>query len=135
MTCFWENRLNCEYVTLRRQTSSTRIAKHRSFIKLKFLQNFCSSCKTLPDQVVRIQGSTVLRLVSALTVFAFRQASSLRTCLQSLQRFGWCSRMDFMPLRSQLPREAKQSDLWFVPPQPVHMTATTGSALAPFNLI
>jgi hypothetical protein len=45
--CFWENRLNCEYVTLSRQTSSTRIAKHRSFIKLKYLQNFCSSCKTL----------------------------------------------------------------------------------------
>src|SRR5215471_14174044 len=35
------------------QTSSTRIAKHRSFIKLKFLQNFCSSCKTLADQVAR----------------------------------------------------------------------------------
>ena len=34
-------------------TSSTRIAKHRSFIKLKFLQNFCSSCKTLADQVSR----------------------------------------------------------------------------------
>jgi hypothetical protein len=49
--CFWENRLNFEYVTLIRQTSSTRIAKHRSFIKLKFLQNFCSSCKTLADQV------------------------------------------------------------------------------------
>src|SRR5215467_14015711 len=32
---------------------STRIAKHRSFIKLKFLQNFCSSCKTLADQVAR----------------------------------------------------------------------------------
>jgi hypothetical protein len=53
MTCFWENRLNCEYVTLSRQTSSTRIAKHRSFIKIKFLQNFCSSCKTLVDQVAR----------------------------------------------------------------------------------
>jgi hypothetical protein len=51
--CFWENWLNCEYVTLSRQTSSTRIAKHRSFIKLKFLQNFCSSCKTLADQVAR----------------------------------------------------------------------------------
>jgi hypothetical protein len=48
-----ENRLNCEYVTLSRQTSSTRIAKHRSFIELKFLQNFCSSCKTLADQVAR----------------------------------------------------------------------------------
>ena len=48
-----EKRLNCEYVTLSRQTSSTRIAKHRSFIKLKFLQNFCSSCKTLADQVAR----------------------------------------------------------------------------------
>ena len=48
-----ENRHNCEYVTLSRQTSSTRIAKHRSFIKLKFLQNFCSSCKTLADQVAR----------------------------------------------------------------------------------
>ena len=48
-----ENRLNCEYITLSRQTSSTRIAKHRSFIKLKFLQNFCSSCKTLADQVAR----------------------------------------------------------------------------------
>jgi hypothetical protein len=51
--CFWENRLNCEYVTLSRQTSSTRIAKHRLFIKLKFLQSFCSSCKTLADQVAR----------------------------------------------------------------------------------
>jgi hypothetical protein len=51
--CFLENRLNCEYVTLSRQTSSNRIAKHRSFIKLKFLQNFCSSCKTLADQVAR----------------------------------------------------------------------------------
>jgi hypothetical protein len=50
---FWGNRLNCEYVTLSRQTSSTRIAKHRSIIKLKFLQNFCSSCKTLADQVAR----------------------------------------------------------------------------------
>jgi hypothetical protein len=40
-------------VTLSRQTSSTRIAKHRSFIELKFLQNFCSSCKTLADQVAR----------------------------------------------------------------------------------
>jgi hypothetical protein len=38
---------------LSRQSSSTRIAKHRSFIKLKFLQNFCSSCKTLADQVAR----------------------------------------------------------------------------------
>jgi hypothetical protein len=38
---------------LSRQTSSTRIAKHRSFIKSKFLQNFCSSCKTLADQVAR----------------------------------------------------------------------------------
>src|SRR5215510_4375167 len=47
------SRLNCEYVTLSRQTSSTRIAKHRSFIKLKFLQNFCLSCKTLADQVAR----------------------------------------------------------------------------------
>jgi hypothetical protein len=46
-------RLNCEYVTLSRQTSSTRIAKQRSFIKLKFLQNFCSSCKTLADQFAR----------------------------------------------------------------------------------
>ena len=45
--------LNCEYVILSRQTSSTRIAKHRSFIKLKFLQKFCSSCKTLADQVAR----------------------------------------------------------------------------------
>jgi hypothetical protein len=51
--CFWENRLNCEYVTLSRQTSTTRIAKHRSFIKLNFLQNFWSSCKTLADQVAR----------------------------------------------------------------------------------
>jgi hypothetical protein len=50
---FAQNRLNCEYVTLSRQTNSTRIAKHRSFIKLKFLQNFCSSCKTLADQVAR----------------------------------------------------------------------------------
>jgi hypothetical protein len=48
-----ENWFNCEYVTLSRQTSSTRIAKHRSFIKLKFLQNFCSSCTTLADQVAR----------------------------------------------------------------------------------
>jgi hypothetical protein len=48
-----QNRLNCEYVTLSRQTSSTRIAKHRSIIKLKFLKNFCSSCKTLADQVAR----------------------------------------------------------------------------------
>jgi hypothetical protein len=32
-------------------TFSTRIAKHRLFIKLKLLQNFCSSCKTLADQV------------------------------------------------------------------------------------
>ena len=48
-----ENRLNCEYVTLCRQTSSTRIAKHRSIIKLKFLQNFCLSCKTLSEQVAR----------------------------------------------------------------------------------
>jgi hypothetical protein len=38
---------------LSRQTSSTRTAKYRSFIKLKFLQNFCSSCKTLADQVAR----------------------------------------------------------------------------------
>jgi hypothetical protein len=51
--CFWENRLNCEYVILNRKTSSTRIAKHCSFIKLKFLQNFCSSCKTLVDKVAR----------------------------------------------------------------------------------
>jgi hypothetical protein len=50
---FAQNRLNCEYVTLSRQTSSTRTAKHRSFIKLKFLKNFCSSCKTLADQVAR----------------------------------------------------------------------------------
>jgi hypothetical protein len=50
---FAQNRLNCEYVTHSRQISSTRIAKHRSFIKLKFLQNFCSSCKTLADQVAR----------------------------------------------------------------------------------
>jgi hypothetical protein len=48
-----QNRLNCEYVRLSRQTSSTRISKHRSFIKLKLLQNFCSSCKTLADQVAR----------------------------------------------------------------------------------
>jgi hypothetical protein len=33
--------------------SSTLIAKHRSLIKLKFLQNFWSSCKTLADQVAR----------------------------------------------------------------------------------
>jgi hypothetical protein len=46
-----ENWLNCEYVTFSRQTSSTRIAKHRPFIKLKFL--LCSSCKTLADQVAR----------------------------------------------------------------------------------
>jgi hypothetical protein len=51
--CFWENRLNCKYVILSRQTSSTRIAKHRSFIKLNFRQNFCLSCKTLADQVAR----------------------------------------------------------------------------------
>jgi hypothetical protein len=50
---FTQNRLNCEYMTLSRQASSTCIAKHRSFIKLKFLQNFCSSCKTLADQVAR----------------------------------------------------------------------------------
>jgi hypothetical protein len=48
-----ENQLNCEYVTLSRQTSSTHIAKHCSFIKSKFLQNFCSSCKTLANQVTR----------------------------------------------------------------------------------
>jgi hypothetical protein len=38
---------------LSRQTSSTRTANHRSFIKLKFLQNFCSSCKTLANKVAR----------------------------------------------------------------------------------
>jgi hypothetical protein len=77
--CFWENRLNCEYVTLIRQTSSTRIAKHRSFFKLKFLQNFCSSCKTLADQVARNPRFyfTIYKYVSLTSVDVFPFPSSL----------------------------------------------------------
>jgi hypothetical protein len=71
-----ENQLNCEYVTLRRQTSSTRIAKHRSFIKLKFLQNFCSSCKTLADQVARNPR-----------VYCTGK-NGLRLCVDRIPRFG-----------------------------------------------
>jgi hypothetical protein len=46
-------RAACVHVTIGRQ--STHIARHRSYIKLNFIKNFCSSCKTLA-----IQGTTVL---------------------------------------------------------------------------
>jgi hypothetical protein len=36
-----------------KRIANTRIARPRSFIKLKFINNFCSSCKTLADQVTR----------------------------------------------------------------------------------
>jgi hypothetical protein len=42
-----------DHVTLGRQ--STRIVRHCSYIKIKFIKNFCSSSKTLA-----IQGTTVL---------------------------------------------------------------------------
>jgi hypothetical protein len=47
-------RAACDHVTLIRQ--STRIARHRSYIKLKFIKNFCLSCKTLANQVARNPG-------------------------------------------------------------------------------
>jgi hypothetical protein len=40
-----QTRAACDHVT--------RIARHHSFIKLKFIKNFCSSCKTLTDQITR----------------------------------------------------------------------------------
>jgi hypothetical protein len=46
-------RAACDHVMLGRQ--STRIARYRSYIKLKFIKNCCSSCKTLA-----IQGTAVL---------------------------------------------------------------------------
>jgi hypothetical protein len=39
--------------TKRIGNNSTRIVRHRSFIKLIFIKNFCSSCKTLADQATR----------------------------------------------------------------------------------
>ena len=94
-----ENRLNCEYVTLGRQTSSTRIAKHRSFIKLKLLQNFCSSCKTLADQLFAIQGSTVLYLPLTITV-GFMLNNVLAILLISF--YSPCNWINVMNKRSQL---------------------------------
>jgi hypothetical protein len=71
--CFWENRLNCEYVKLSRQTSSTRIAKNRSFIKLKFLQNFYSSCKTLPKVLLYLNP----KIIEVNTAHALRHIFSM----------------------------------------------------------
>jgi hypothetical protein len=45
-----QSRAACDHVT---RIGNTRIARHRSFIKLKFIKNFCLSCKTLADQVTR----------------------------------------------------------------------------------
>jgi hypothetical protein len=42
-----QSRAACDHVTLGRH--STRIARHRSYIKLTFIKNFCSSCKTLAN--------------------------------------------------------------------------------------
>jgi hypothetical protein len=44
-------RAACDHMTLSRQ--STRIARYRSYIKLKFIKHFCSSCKALAKQVTR----------------------------------------------------------------------------------
>jgi hypothetical protein len=48
-----QSRAACDHVTLGRQ--STRIARHRSYIELKLINNFCSSCKTLANQFTRNQ--------------------------------------------------------------------------------
>jgi hypothetical protein len=44
-------RAACDHVTLGRQ--STRIARYRSYVELKFIKNLCSSCKTLANKVTR----------------------------------------------------------------------------------
>jgi hypothetical protein len=97
-TKFCTKPAQCEYVTLRKQTSSTRIAKHRSFIKLKFIQNFCSSCKTLADQVARNPrfycivvwlGRPVLSFSPAL----LRHCQSLWICVKC--QLHWCWRWNF----------------------------------------
>ena len=38
---------------------TTHIARHCSFIKLKFIRNVCSSCGTLEERVTRIHETTV----------------------------------------------------------------------------
>ena len=41
-------------------SGTTRIARHHSFIKLKFTRNVCPSCRTLTEQFLTIPGFTVL---------------------------------------------------------------------------
>ena len=42
--------LTCDHVMFS-VTYTTRIARHRLFIKLKFIRNVCLSCRTLTEQV------------------------------------------------------------------------------------
>jgi hypothetical protein len=44
-------RAACDHMTLDRR--STHIARHRSYIELKFIKHFCLSCKILANKVTR----------------------------------------------------------------------------------
>jgi hypothetical protein len=63
----------CDHMTLGRQ--STRIARHRSYIKLKCIKNVCSSCKLLA-----VQGTTVLKYCKE----QYIEASALKLELTAL---------------------------------------------------
>jgi hypothetical protein len=57
-----QSRAACDHVTLGRQ--NIRIARHRSYIKLKLIKNFCSSCKASYSQSevpLYINGTTVCK--------------------------------------------------------------------------
>jgi hypothetical protein len=70
-------RVACDYVT---RIGNTRIARHCSFIKLKFIKYCCSSCKMLADQVTRNPRYHCTVLARANGNFPGRQTDGESVC-------------------------------------------------------